>query len=163
MPPGATVKLSGCDFASAIRMSAANVACAKPRTKARPAARSRTFKTHMHQISSKSIFPYCPFLMPIGLGAERRNRSPVGWASPVYGMRSRRVSADSGRMTAIRKLRESPLSGERWLLWPVAGLLAHAAPSMFDGNGRDFDLRPTDQACYLYRRSGRFGIGQELF
>jgi len=45
-PPGATVKLSGCDFASLIRTSAANVACAKLITMTR-AARYRAYETRM--------------------------------------------------------------------------------------------------------------------
>jgi hypothetical protein len=46
-PPGATVKLSGCDFASAIRSSAANVACAKVKMRTAQDARYQLRLIHM--------------------------------------------------------------------------------------------------------------------
>src|SRR3954466_9743167 len=44
-PPGATVRLSGLDLASPIRMSAADAACAQPATIARETTRYRHFET----------------------------------------------------------------------------------------------------------------------
>jgi hypothetical protein len=43
-PPGAMVKLSGSDFASAIRISAANVACTKLMMRTTHAARYREYE-----------------------------------------------------------------------------------------------------------------------
>src|SRR5258708_2394748 len=46
-PPGATVILSGCDFASAIRISAADAACATLMSRAMQVARRRAFERHI--------------------------------------------------------------------------------------------------------------------
>src|SRR6185369_14090622 len=46
-PPGATVKLSGCDFASAIKISAADAPCARHATRAMQTARCRTLEIGM--------------------------------------------------------------------------------------------------------------------
>ena len=54
-PPGATVKLSGDDFASTIRISAADAACAQPATTAKHTARRRAFEISIVKLSSKDI------------------------------------------------------------------------------------------------------------
>lgn len=70
-PPGAMVKLSGCDFASAIKMSVANAACAKLTIRAAHNTRRRACEIDICRIPLRSsIHSQCA-------------------AGPVYGMISR--------------------------------------------------------------------------